>query len=186
MCQRASLRVSLNPVEVERCFAHGSHVALVPREHTFCALMWAWIWPVSQLLHDTSGVLHRLQEDFVAMLSCRDYDSFLRAFQTPPGMYFMCKLDFLFWFRCLLDRGYACYSNLSLLELADDCINSLVPGVHRVFAVSFWSIFGFMLLHKCDFITIDCVKICYIVIKFLATLVCFLDRSTFSVPFILL
>lgn len=39
LCQRASLMVTLYPVEGARCFALRSHVALLPGEHTFFAVM---------------------------------------------------------------------------------------------------------------------------------------------------
>ena len=104
------------------------------------------------------------------MLSCRDYESFPWAFHTPPRMYFMYKFDFLFWRRCLLDhlvQMYAWCLNLSFLDLADDCRNSVGPGV-RLGPCSFILIHlavVFMLLHKCEFIRIEYVKFC-VVIKF--------------------
>ena len=104
------------------------------------------------------------------MLSCRDYESFPWAFHTPPRMYFMYKFDFLFWRRCLLDhlvQMYAWCLNLSFLDLADDCRNSVGPGV-RLGPCSFILIHlavVFMLLHKCEFIRIEYVKFC-VVMKF--------------------
>lgn len=41
-----------------------------------------------------------------------------------------------------------------------------------------------MLLHKCEFIRVDCVEMYSMVIKFSASLVWFSDLSTFDVPFI--
>lgn len=40
-CQRASLTMTLNPVEVAGCFAIRFQVVPLPREHTFRALMYA-------------------------------------------------------------------------------------------------------------------------------------------------
>lgn len=165
MCHRASLTVTLSPIEIERCFVFTSHGALLPGEHTFCALMEAWIGPPSQLLQCISGTLHRWKEDFAVMLSCRDYESFPWAFHTLPRIYFMYKFDFLFWRWCLLDhlvQMYAWCLNLSFLDLADDCRNSVGPGV-RLGPWSFILIrlaVVFMLLHKCEFIRIEYVKFC--------------------------
>lgn len=105
------------------------------------------------------------KEDFAVMLSCRDYESFPWAFHTLPRIYFMYKFDFLFWRWCLLDhlvQMYAWCLNLSFLDLADDCRNSVGPGVR----LGPWSFIlirlagVFMLLHKCEFIRIEYVKFC--------------------------
>lgn len=69
-------------------------------------------------------------------------------------------------------------------SLADDFRNSAVLGSSGSLYFHSDLFTLFILLHKCEFIRIDYVEIYYMVIKFSASLVCFLDLSTFNVPFI--
>lgn len=115
--------------------------ALLPREHAFCALMAV---ELGQLL-SCCRCSAECKRGFSVTLCCRDNELFLRAFQTPPGIYFIPKFDLLFWHRCLLDWGYAWCLNLSLLDLADGC-RMWSRGFVWVPVVLFWSIW---LLYSC-------------------------------------
>lgn len=144
VCQRVSLLVTLYPIEVQRRFALRPHVALLQGSIPF---LWCRL-EFGQLLNCR----------MLSQVLCTGYQRILwwhsgAGTMTPSGIYFMCKLGFLFWFRCLLDWGYTWYSNLSLYLMIAETLWS--QGFIRVFAVSFWFICIFTLLHKCEFIRID-------------------------------
>ena len=87
----------------------------------------------------------QVKSRFLVMLCCWDNELCLGAFQTPPGIYFMHKFDFLFWGRCLLDLRVCLVFESHFLDLADGC-RKWSQGFIWVFVVLFWSIW---LLYPC-------------------------------------